>query len=867
MGARLNGRASQQNQQQQQQTQSDALKSEDDIPACQSCRRKKARCSREQPCSQCVRFDVQCIYDDRRLKPGLRAGVVDSLSRRIETLENMFLGQEILWKQMWETLHPNSQFPGVRIEEREGEESARDEIRERQEELKRSLLQVAATRKDSDGGVEEVARPVKRQRVDISVASSPEQGSNGMTAAEIIDSDLLGQLVEFYFQNIHHWIPILHVRRFRHQIQSSEGRENAIYILYALIAVCIRFVNDSRIPDEDRKARVAESCRQKVVLCSMESFSVENLQALVIIAFDTIARGRGPSSWSVVGSMARTVEQLQLSVEEDDLYGRNQTGETLIRRMAFLKPSTCWREAEERRRVFWTVFLMDRFCSVSTGWNVSLTSADVKRRLPCEGALWQREDEARAPYFGISDTKGTGPHRSLLVNSQLTTDPSERDCIGGFAYCIEATESLGLVSNFFVHQPLNVQNADEAQLWLMRFKELDLRLVQWKLFLPPKWRDASTLNADGIMDSNLTLAHITHNTAVILLHQAIAYPPHHWKSSPVKLPSSSSAETCIEAANEISMIGQQFLLYSPMLTNPQFSFCLFIAGRMLLTHAKYNGHGSGNGSGISPVPGALDTLIASLFEISGRWAGPRDVDGAEKENLASVFAKRLVSARDNVSPMARGSLSLDIRQTVYSGTEDVAQPSTSHPADAAARHSLHRQAAMPGTAPGMGMGIGTTTPGPGGGPNHCTHAPAGGSHLSHANTDLTTLQHPFDLTPDPSLTLAFPPLPLSFQHNFAPFADTDTDPFSLHLSTPGIRDQDSSATASGWGGMGDTSSFYHRVPVAVPVAEGYSTANGTMNGPTSGSPASADTLSPGQRISRFGHGGVGEEGPGAGLGS
>jgi hypothetical protein len=291
MGARLNGRAPQNQQQQQQQSQSDPLKSEDDIPACQSCRRKKARCSREQPCSQCVRFDVQCIYDDRRLKPGLRAGVVDNLSRRIETLENMFLGQEILWKQMWETLHPGSRFPGVTTEEREGDKSARDEIRERQEELKRSLLQVAASRKDTSAGDEQVARPVKRQRVDISVASSPEQGLNGMSAAEIIESDLLGQLVEFYFQNIHHWIPILHVRRFRHQIQSPEGRESAIYILYALIAVCIRFVADPRIPDEDRKARVAEGCRQKVVLCSMESFSVENLQALVIIAFDTVRPG------------------------------------------------------------------------------------------------------------------------------------------------------------------------------------------------------------------------------------------------------------------------------------------------------------------------------------------------------------------------------------------------------------------------------------------------------------------------------------------------------------------------------------------------------------------------------------------------
>jgi hypothetical protein len=309
------------------------------------------------------------------------------------------------------------------------------------------------------------------------------------------------------------------------------------------------------------------------------------------------------------------------------------------------------------------------------------------------------------------------------------------------------------------------------------------------------------------------------------------------------------------------MIGQQFLLYSPMLTNPQFSFCLFIAGRMLLTHTKYNGHGNGNG--ISAVPGALDTLIASLFEISGRWAGPREVDGGEKENLASVFAKRLVSARDNVSPMARGSLSLDIRQTVYSGTEDVAPP-----ADVAGRHGLqgHGQPAITGTGTGTGMGMGITTRGPSGGPSHCINPPAA-SHSSHADPDLTTLQHPFDLTPDPSLTLAFPPLPLSFQHNFAPFADTDTDPFNLHLGPPGIRGQESSATASGWGAMTDTSPFYARVPVPVAVPEGYSTANGTMNGPTSGSPGSADTLSPGQRISRFGHGSVGGENAVGGLGS
>ncbi|RDW72338.1 putative C6 transcription factor [Aspergillus mulundensis] len=770
--------------------QSDTHKSDEDIPACQSCRRKKARCSREQPCSQCVRFDVACIYDDRRLKPGMRAGVVDSLSRRIETLENMFLGQEILWKQMWETLHPGSQFPGLPTDDRQldGESTSADGIQDSREKLKISLLEVAASHKNSVGA-SDGPRP-KRQRTEVSLGPSPDPEKHTISAADIIDSDLLGLFVDFYFDNIHHWIPILHVSRFCKNIESAAGRTKSKYIIYAIIAVCIWFVDDHRLADEDKKTRIAESCRQKVLLCSMESFSVQNLQALVIIAFDTIARGRGPSSWSVVGSMARTVEQLQLSVEEDDLYRRNQPGETLIRRMAFLKPSTCWREAEERRRVFWTVFLMDRFCSVSTGWNVSLTSADVKRRLPCEGALWHREEEARAPYFGISDTKETGPgqHRpgSLLVNvnSPLSTDPTEQDCIGGFAYCIEATESLALVSSFFVHQPLNVQNADEAQHWLMRFKELDLRLVQWKLFLPPKWREASTLNADGIMDSNLTLAHITHNTAVILLHQAIAYPPHHWKSSPVKLPSSSSAETCVEAATEIMTLGHQFLLYSRMLTNPQFSFCLFIAGRMLLTHSKIY-------SNANRINGTLDTLIASLFEISGRWAGPRQANGTEKENLASVFAKRLVQARGlddsaNVRPIPK-PLSLDIRQTVYCEAEDVVVPSNQS-VDAPSRGQVleYQQAQVQEPC-----GPGTVESPVAANPSH---------QIDLANFDPA-------LTSDPSLTLAFPPLPLSFQQGSASFSDINAGAGSFDLGfEAGMRSQE----GYGWGGMADAP-FYNGV--------------------------------------------------------
>jgi Fungal specific transcription factor domain len=170
--------------------------------------------------------------------------------------------------------------------------------------------------------------------------------------------------------------------------------------------------------------------------------------------------------------MTRTVEQLQLSVEDEDT---TQPAEFLIKRMAFLPPCKSWIEREERRRVFWNVFLMDRFCSIATGWNFSLTSADVRRRLPCEGALWEEGKPLTTPtpYFGVADTSSGGatlPSRRPELEDQAS--------IGGFAYCIEASESLSLVTSFFLRHAVNVSNVQEVQMWLMRFKELDLRLVQ-----------------------------------------------------------------------------------------------------------------------------------------------------------------------------------------------------------------------------------------------------------------------------------------------------------------------------------------------------------------------------------------------------
>lgn len=721
--------------------------------------------------------DLECVYDEKKLKPGLRSGAIEHLNQRISALENMFLGQGMLWQQnlnqIWRRIDDMAPEGTSNSSPRDsGCSMAGTSLQERTAQLKKSLLSSAS----GDGPLNLPPNHGPRIQIDPALAGRHHQSEQqpSRPSPKLGDSDelppdeVLFSLVEIYFRLIHPWIPMLHVRNFRQRMRDPSQRSQITTICHAIVSICARFSDDPCLgSDSEARTQRAKRSRDAVILQSMQSFSVENLQALIIVAFDTIGSGRSPSAWSVVGSMTRTVEQLQLSVEPAD-EGHPRPADTFqnqIKRAAFLPPARDWSELEERRRVFWNVFLMDRFCSFATGWNLSLTSADVKRRLPCEGALWEAGEalETPTPFFGVSDkynqtstnsssTSQNQKHKAPADEMRLPAaraESEDQESLGGFAYCIEATESLSLVTSFFLQQAVDVSKAQDVQMWLMRFKQLDLRLVQWKIFLPERWREACALNEDGNMDPNLTLAHITHNIAVVLLHQGIAYPSAEWQSVlptiGVRLPSASSAETCLIAATEVVTIVERFLRDNPAtLTNPQFAFCLFICGRMFLAHAAYYN--------IS-LPREFDVLLDSLWEISKRWK--------LENNIAAKFASRLLRARQQ-------GASLDIRQAVFSDD----QATTATITDSSSR--IHANGAdMPRLRSGKSRFQANQPP-----PEITNHNQtfAGPSHqLGHTSQTGQAVgfpgsinrnyhnMHPIDEESPDSISFAFPPLPLAFQ--------------------------------------------------------------------------------------------------------
>ncbi|KAJ4295528.1 hypothetical protein N0V90_007541 [Kalmusia sp. IMI 367209] len=454
---------------------------------------------------------------------------------------------------------------------------------------------------------------------------------------------LLIKVAEYFCTSFHHWIPYVHKQRLCDTVTGARLEGRSDLVLHALVAVTLRHMDQQvTYMDHDEILHQTKISRFIVETLALRNMSLESLQALIMIVFDYLNDGDVVKAWPLIGSLTRTVDYLQLTIEPTvSSYG------ALMTPLQTILPTQDWTALEERRRVFWVIFLLDRFCSVSTGWNTSLTSEDVHRRLPADGGYFTREEPVTTPFFGIWSKAAGRIGRSLAnVPAHYNDDDTVTETVqgstpgsvtglidssklGAFAYCVEATESLSQVTTFFLQQRINWQDKEHAISWLTRFKELDLRLVQWKMFLPPRWKDSDISQDRQVvnMDPNLTLAHITHNTSMILLHHSIAYPPKDW-SDFVALPKECSAQTCQHAAVETSNIVNKFLTHTLIpFVNTQLAFCTFIAAKVLLYEHQTTKR---------PLRSEFDRMKRNLEDMSYRWVAGKTELGSRRDSKTAA---------------------------------------------------------------------------------------------------------------------------------------------------------------------------------------------------------------------------------------
>ncbi|UNI13368.1 hypothetical protein JDV02_000118 [Purpureocillium takamizusanense] len=633
----------------------------EETPACQSCRKKKSKCSRQQPCSQCVKSGVECTYEDKRLKGGIKTGVVERLNQRIDALESMFLGQGILMQQFMDA--GRSRVGPPTSPGRSNSEGEHPTILRMHTDRLKQALQSAAANADSDhdgqGGGRLPELGTKRKR-SFEAYAAPKRIHTTSTE-DLCSLNPLPKQVDdtltTYFKVVHPWLPVLHPSTFLRRARDPNRSDGVTLIIRAIVAVAAKHVVKTDAEEVSDLSEYAEVCRQGVTSTATEANSIEAVQALLLITFDTLGSGRSSSPWSLISLVTRKVEDLQLNAE-DSARG-DSFAEFFMTSPPVLQPATTWLETEERRRVFWAAFLMDRFCSIMTSTAPAISSKSIRRRLPCDGCMWESDQCVETSYFKLDDQPqvedSAAPEETSPFPPPYATKEGPNG-VGGLAYTIEATESLSLITKFNLRHSLEHGDANRLSAWLTRFRQLDSRLLQWELCLTHRWRDVRVVN--GYIDPNLTLAHMTHNAAIIMLHRRLAHPPPQSKAWLSGLVSAASKEACVMAAMKIDKISRRYLAVSEGIAPHQFTFCLFVAGQVLLAQASYYA--------VRP-PDEVSSIISSLNEVSRRLSADSQANNICPESPATKLARALAEQRDRDLPsyQAEPSASRPPQQTPF----------------------------------------------------------------------------------------------------------------------------------------------------------------------------------------------------------
>ena len=122
---------------------------------------------------------------------------------------------------------------------------------------------------------------------------------------------LLDGVVDNYFSQVHPWLPMLHETNFRQQLAEQVYDEHLEVILHAMVVAAVRLVIRPDTPASfKRTSKLTKRSRDWVLLYAFGSLSVENLQALLIIAFDDVCLNN-PKSVLIVANESRSEEARQ----------------------------------------------------------------------------------------------------------------------------------------------------------------------------------------------------------------------------------------------------------------------------------------------------------------------------------------------------------------------------------------------------------------------------------------------------------------------------------------------------------------------------------------------------------------------------
>ncbi|RGP77179.1 zn ii 2cys6 transcriptional activator [Fusarium longipes] len=566
--------------------------------SCEMCKTRKVKCDRAEPaCSWCARHNKACIYLERQRPGAGRNGFSIELEAKVNRIDALL---QALGRRVEEHIvqdHSPVVSPGVSSQ------------------LDSRLTPATLPRQSSFSQAKSPAisspwaqPPIQSQQQGASAATptSTTIGRNPSIQSYTIDlppHDIIYSLVDLYFKHCGTWCPILERKTiFATFFGSTSMEEPDRILLYAIVATTLRFLKDPRLSPE-MSAYYHSVAKHTVQLYAMEHTTVPALRALVIITLDELGTSNGPRGWNLLSLLAQNARQLGLC-EESSVFLSAEASEVTrtasSHRVAAGKPES-WIEDEGRRRLYWMIYLLDRYATIATPtFDFILRDTKINRFLPCSYDLFSKnvpvETRTLSPY-----NNKQSPIMTYLVNKP--------ENLGSFAYHCEILVILSQIHEF-LKTPVDVTSASDMAEWRNTYRNLDRTLDGWLQSLPSEYSKISALchSDPASRVANWFMLHSAYVTAAVRLHSSAAYPT---VRSHIFVPSHYAMQRCLSAVQSLGDITRDVLEADGLnLLGPSFAFSLWVAARLLLVHAATVG---------CTVDSQIDFFIETLRDVGQHW--------------------------------------------------------------------------------------------------------------------------------------------------------------------------------------------------------------------------------------------------------
>ncbi|GAA5999658.1 uncharacterized protein JCM10292_003677 [Rhodotorula paludigena] len=537
--------------------------------SCTTCRSRKIKCDSARPvCGPCAGAGVPepCEYRPRQ-KPGLKAGMSNLLMDRVSSVEASV-------KALQESGLPASVLEQLQLLERR--------VQELEQRGGSSALSAPAGstpssltfhpptlgyQHDTQISSQMAAPPVLAGSVHASPVTQP-----SAVELDLPPDDLLYSLIELFYTNVAPYCPIAR----REELQPfdlPDGTRDWPIPVYGVVVASLRFSQDQRwgttLPTKDH---FRERARNRIILLSMSTTSLATLQALALVALDDMVGNTTPNGWGALALLTRTASHMLLFQESTNTHEAVAS----VSPLQLLGTPTSFAEEEDRRRLFWSIFMLDRWSASATGWDFAFLDQQISRRLPASAASWSHVMEpTTAPLF-----RSPRLHPSAFASPSYSATSLDI----GFTALIEVCDLLG-----HVHQ-LHRLKYEDVQLFVQETDSLEARLERWYNSLPAEVKEVK-------QDDNCVLVMALYWASTIKLLSLVAYPLFRNLS-----PNLLAVEKAHKAAQSIAALTQLVPVRSPYL-----AWSCFVAARMLVLRA-HRRH--------EPIDGAIHTLGQALRNAS-----------------------------------------------------------------------------------------------------------------------------------------------------------------------------------------------------------------------------------------------------------